>query len=171
MALRGNITHEPCTLVYTLLNDQIINFNDFHLIVRSLHSYMVDSIVPNPELKNVHVKLNYQASIANATSKLGALQSAVAVSKLSSFVKENEFSHLEHLRRRFGIGSSADGQPAPGPSRSTRPRGKRNYQRAFEKRPPRPTYTPVSETISDFEDGQADFYIGTAEEVQSTLDQ
>lgn len=167
MAARGNISHEPCTLVYTLLNEDIINFNDFDLIVRSLHSYMVASIVPNPELKNVHVKLNYQASLTNAINKLGSLQPAVAVTKLSSFVKETEFSHLEHLRRRFGIGTSTDIEPQPTVARR-QPRtrgGKRTYQKAFNPRPPQPTYTPATETISDLEDGQADYYCGATEEI------
>lgn len=97
---------EPCTLVYTLNSDDI-SFNDFDLIIRSLHSYMVESITPNPDMKNMHVKLGYQASVANAQNKLGDLQEFVSVSKLSAYVKESELSHLDELRRRFNIPSSS----------------------------------------------------------------
>lgn len=108
------ISYEPCTLVYTLLNEETITFHDFSLIVRSLHSYMVDSIVPNPELLNVHIKLKYQASIANAQSKLGDLQNVIHVSKLSSYVKENEIPLLEQLRAKFNIGAATpDTRPVP----------------------------------------------------------
>lgn len=113
---QGNIVFEPCTLVYTLIDDNSINFDDFALIVRSLHTYMVESITPNKDMHNVHVKLNYQASVANAISKLGFLQDAIAVTKLSSFVDESEFSRLDNLRRRFGIGmpeSTQTGIPQP----------------------------------------------------------
>lgn len=99
------LTLEPCTLVYTLVDPNVISFDDFALIIRSLHSYMVQSITPNPGQNNVHVKLGYQASIANAQTKLGMLKNAVHVSKLGSYVDVSEFSHLEQLRRTYGIGA------------------------------------------------------------------
>lgn len=129
---RMNITHEPCTLVYTLLDPSIINFDDFSLIVRSLHSYMVDSIVPNADQNNVHVKLNYQASVGNAIQKLGSLQSAVGVTKLSSYVKESEFAHLERLRRQFAIGVPECSTDTVQPRR----RVNRGRGRTFAARPP-----------------------------------
>lgn len=148
-----NITHEPCTLVYTLLDESKIGFDDFYLVVRSLHSYMVDSIVPNPENLNVHVKLNYQASIINAQQKLGALQSAVGVTKLSSHINESEFTRLEQLRRRFGVGQ-LDPEPVP---RATRPRG--GYRRTVRGRPrifaTRPAPYPVNEEAdTEYPDAQ-----------------
>nr|QTE03712.1 MAG: hypothetical protein [Periparus ater parvoviridae sp.] len=124
MANRG-ITYEPCTLVYTLLNEDIISFDDFCLLIRANHSFMVETIVPNEETNNVQVKLNYQASLANAISKLGDLQQVVAVTKLSAFVKENELSRLDDIRRRFNINTSSSTpdiqqpvhQPVGGPRR------------------------------------------------------
>lgn len=110
-----NIVTEPCTLVYTLLDSNELPYDDFYLIVRSLHSYMVEKIIPHPDANNVHVKLQYQASVANAEAKLGDLSSLVSVTKLSSFIKDTEISHLEQLRRRFNIGGA---DPAPGPSRA-----------------------------------------------------
>lgn len=142
----SGIVHEPCTLVYTLLNPDVITFDQMYLIVRSLHSYMVESITPNPELQNVHVKLNFQASVANAQARLRDLVAAVSVTKLSSFIQEHEFSELEQLRRRFGIGGgdvdTASVLPSyrpPGPAPRPRVRGRR--PKAFAQRPaPYPVY-------------------------------
>lgn len=69
---------------------------------------MVESIVPLPEQKTVHVKLGYQASITNAISKLGTLAGCVSVSKLNSHIAEEEYGELEKLRRHFGIGLAAN---------------------------------------------------------------
>lgn len=124
---RNNITYESCTLVYTLLDDSVIEFSDFSLIVRSSHSYMVEEIKENPTMKNIHVKLGYQASITNAYNKLGALRNAIGISKLSSHIKECEFSRLEQLRQQFGIAGNCDEQPRP-------PRG-RGIKRIFPQRP------------------------------------
>lgn len=136
MSARMNVCHEPCTLVYTLLDDSECTFDDFCLIIRSLHTYMVDSITPNPDRNNVHVKLNYQASIANATAKLGFLQSCVGVTKLSTFVKESEYSRLEQLRRQFNIGTGMpDQEPGPTVRRATRG-GRRGNNRSLANRTP-----------------------------------
>lgn len=117
-----NICMEPCTLVYTLINERKLPFDDFSLIVRSLHNYMVESITPNPNAKNVHVKLGYQASVINAQKKLGVLNEYVCVSKLSSFINEDEFSRLEHLRIKYGLPSGSDETPTSyKPGRGRRP--------------------------------------------------
>lgn len=164
MALR--ISNEPCTLVYTLMDTNIVSFDDFHLIVRGLHSYQVDSITPHPDMNNVHVKLNYQASIANAQAKLGSLAAVVSVSKLSSFVKENEFTRLEQLRRRFNIASSPgytdDGSAPAVPQSRIRVRGRgRGGAKTFAPRPaPYPTakriYIPTTINIDDEEERTED---------------
>lgn len=129
-----NITNEPCTLVYTLLDKSAIEFDDFYLLVRSFHTYMVETIIPHPESSNVHVKLNYQASLANAEQKLGGLASCASVSKLSTYIADSEISHLEQLRRKFNIGT---GEPAPGPSkkRSYKPKKIMPYARNQYKAP------------------------------------
>lgn len=146
----ANIVAEPCTLVYTLLDDAF-DFKDFDLIVRGLHRYQVKGFVANPENRNVHVQLNYQASVDNAYKKLGSLQPIIAVSKLSSFVKEDEFARLEQLRRQYGFGTVHDDvqqyqPPAYKPSRKGRGRGA-GGSRAFTPRPApyqRPSYPPQS---------------------------
>lgn len=127
MSRHSAISYEPCTLVYTLIDPKVINFEDMSLIVRSLHSFMVESVTPNPSQNNVHVKLNYQASVANAQNKLGSLQCAVAVTKLSNFVQESEFSRLEQLKRKYGIGQQDDAvcpPPSVNPPRGNRGRGR-----------------------------------------------
>ena len=98
-----NLRCEPCTLVYTNLPNSPIAFEDFYLIIRSLHNYMVEAITPNAELSNVHVKLGYQASVKNVREKLGGLQQHISVSKLSSFVKDTELLRLEELKKQYGI--------------------------------------------------------------------
>lgn len=108
---RGNIVNTPSTLVYTLLNEKLITFEQFYLIIRGNHAFMVESVQPNPELKTVHVKLNYQASVSNAIAKLGALASSVSVCKLNTLVHENEYAELDQLRKHFGIGQP-DGVPS-----------------------------------------------------------
>lgn len=127
MANRG-IVYEPCTLVYTLINEDFISFDDLYLLVRANHSFMVENITPNPDTNCIQVKLNYQASINNAINKLGDLQHAVAVTKLSAHVKEDELSHLDDLRRRFNITAASSTtdfhQPPPQPPRGFG-RGKR----------------------------------------------
>lgn len=163
MARNGGITYEPCTLVYTLLDESAVSFDDFELIIRSLHSFMVDSITPNHQMKNVHVKLNYQASTINAQNKLGILQSSVAVTKLSNFVQESEFSKLEQLKRRFNIGSlDGDGSTAVYCTPPRRGRG-RGRPPTFAARPPpykRPTPPKVTE-IPDTQECDATGYTYT----------
>nr|QTE03820.1 MAG: hypothetical protein 2 [Parus major densovirus] len=166
MANRG-ITYEPCTLVYTLLNEDIISFDDFCLLIRANHSFMVESIIPNPDTNNVQVKLNYQASLVNAISKLGDLQQVIAVTKLSAYVKENELSRLDELRRQFNISTSSTAvdieqpvhQPIGGPRRgrggkaaavfAPRPAP---YKKAVPKKQPKQPPTNVEEvyTIDDY---------------------
>lgn len=160
MANRG-ITYEPCTLVYTLLNEDVISFDDFCLLIRANHSFMVESINPNPETNNVQVKLNYQASLVNAISKLGDLQQVIAVTKLSAFVKENEISRLDDIRRRFNIGTTTPDidqsvhQSAGGPRRGGRGKAASifaprpaPYKKALPKKQPKPAANNTEEVDS-----------------------
>lgn len=142
---RKQLVLEPSTLVYTLLDPNVLKFADFSLIVRSLHSYMVDTITPHEEQNNIHVKLNYQASVKNAQIKLGSLRNVICVSKTSSFIKESEFSRLDELRRQFDFGATDDLQQ---PSTSKHRRSRKFAPRAapYSKAP---TYhTPSFSTLS-----------------------
>lgn len=71
---------------------------------------MVEDIVPMPESNCVHVKLNYQASVKNAKAKLGALSALVSVHKFSAFVKDDELSLLDELKKQYGFGIGADAE-------------------------------------------------------------
>lgn len=151
-----NISYEPCTLVYTLLNNDVLNFSDFNLIVRSLHSFMVEDVKPNEAANNVHVKLGYQASVINAQNKLGKLRNVVSVAKLSTHIKECEFSRLEQLRRRFGLNLNSDESFGHQPARRSNGNGAR---RTFKQRAaPYPKKKPATSTpdtsVSWYEDGQ-----------------
>lgn len=133
------LTYEPCTLVYTLLDTRIINFNQFYLIVRGNHNFMVDSITPLPDQNTVHVRLGYQASIVNAIKKLGYLSACVCVSKLNSLINQEEYGELEKLRQHFGIVQGATSDPfatiaPPLVHTSTNKRG-RGTSRIFASRP------------------------------------
>lgn len=122
---RKALVEEPCTLVYTLTNPNDLSFKDFSLLIRGMHSYMVEDITPFEDTLTVHVKLGYQASIENATNKLKDLASYCSVSKLSTFVKDTEIARLNELKQRFNIS---------GGSKSNVPEG--NSERRW-KDPPR----------------------------------
>lgn len=103
------ICEEPSTLVYTLLKPTAkLTFENFHLIVRSLHTYMVESITPMPETNCVHVKLGYLASVKNAFAKLGKLQLYATVHKLSAHVQDHELSALDALQKEFNFGGPSE---------------------------------------------------------------
>lgn len=100
---RKALVEEPCTLVYTLTNSKDLSFEDFGLLIRGMHSYMVEDITTFENTKTVHVKLGYQASIDNTTKKLKDLANYCVVSKLSSHVKDTEIQRLNELKLRFNI--------------------------------------------------------------------
>lgn len=108
----SGVIEDPSTLVYTLVNPAVITFDEFSLVVRSLHSYMVEDITSYRDSNTVHVKLGFQASVANATKKLGTLESAIAITKLSTYVTDKELPLLDTLKRRFGFGVLND-EPEP----------------------------------------------------------
>lgn len=102
------LCEEPSTLVYTLLNTKKLPFDHFSLIIRSLHSYMVDAIIPSSEENCVRVKLLYQASVKNARAKLGKLSKFVTVHKMSQFIEDKELPLLDKLKSEFGFGVADD---------------------------------------------------------------
>lgn len=110
------------TLVYELDEQQkVLTFDEFFLIIRSLHSYRVTSIKPDREAGNVTVELGYVCSIKNVRSKLGVLP--VKVSKLNPNLDISELPLLSELRRKFGFGQvEAEESPAPKPAK------KRSYK-------------------------------------------
>lgn len=121
-----------CSLVYQLERDNVvgIEFSDFHLIIRSLHSYMVESIVPDETTYTVTVKLNYNANIKNVRTKLGGAAAAISVSKVNPNLELSELSRLNQLRATFNFGESAkddeDETPQPPKKRKYKSSGKPN---------------------------------------------
>lgn len=77
---------------------------------------MVEDILEYADKKCVHVKLGYQASVKNATKKLGGLALHCTLNKLSSFVKDNELSLLDSLRRQYGLGGPSNEEEEEGPA-------------------------------------------------------
>lgn len=108
------MTEEPCTLVYTLNCNSELPFDHFSLLVRSLHTYMVEDIIEYPDKKCVHVKLGYQASVKNTTKKMGGLGKHCCLNKLSTFVKDEELSLLDTLRRQYGLNLSPNEEEEEG---------------------------------------------------------
>lgn len=148
---------EPCTLVYTLLDDSVISFEDLRLVIYYNHTYMVDEIVPNPKNKTIMVKLNYQASVANFTAKLGDLQNAVSLHKMSSHIKEAELPRLDSILRRFNIGAAPAEQQQSTYSRRAAPRRK-IFARPNPYKKPTATYTPAETQEVFDEDSQPELY-------------
>lgn len=113
---KRGLAEEPSTLVYTLLSSSPLPFEHMSLMVRSLHTYMVEEIKEYADKKCVHVKLGYQASIKNTTKKMGGLAKHVTLTKLSTYVKDDELSLLDTLRRQYGLGMPSNEEEEAGPS-------------------------------------------------------
>lgn len=102
-----SLVEEPCTLVYNNLNPKELPFEDFSLIIRANHKFMVEEITEQPEQQSMRVKLGFQASIKNAYLKLGPrLANLISINKMSQYVKDTEIPRLEELRRKFGFNTT-----------------------------------------------------------------
>lgn len=106
ISMQPQIVKEPSTLVYTLTHPNVIDFDDFYLLIRANHNYMVEKISPKPDNFSVHVRLGFQASIANFQAKLGGLAPYVAVTKLSHLIHESEYGRLNELKQHYGLTAS-----------------------------------------------------------------
>lgn len=158
---RSKIVMEPCTLVYTLLDSDAINFDDMCLLIKSLHNYCVTSIDEFPNENCVHVNLEYQASLINTRNKMGELINFVSVNKLNANIAKKDLPRLEQLRSRFGLSSRAATTPpaAPAPKRrkvnTVQPGGS---SQAFARPKPysRPSPVPIVQNLLSNGDGYAD---------------
>jgi len=129
---KRGVVEEPSTLVYTLLTSDI-PFADFSLIIRGMHSYMVDNISADERSKTVTVKLGYQASVENAKKKLGKFINHVSINKLSSHVNVCEIPLLEQLKRKYGLPILCD-QDDNGETTKKRPTKKPRYKASVQNR-------------------------------------
>lgn len=121
-----NAVVDKCTLVYTLTGNEL-GFDDFHLIIRSLHSYKVERIVPLCANKKVEVYLAYNANLANVRTKMGDLCNIITVEKSNPFVESGELDRLSELRQRYNFGGGAACEDE-GPS--SRPFKKPKYKKS-----------------------------------------
>lgn len=111
------------SLIYTLLDTDEISWSDFSLIIRSLHSYDVQSIDEDQECKTITVTVGYFANAKNARKRLGRASEFIAVSRESSNVRRDEIQTLQQLRRKFGFGRDNDDEECP----PSKPHKKRRY--------------------------------------------
>lgn len=97
---------ESSTLIYSLNPDADLTFDQFSLIVRSLHSYKVENIENLPDSKCIIIYLSYNASMKNVRHRLGSVPCTVR--KCNPFVKPEELNDVEALRNKYGFGSAVD---------------------------------------------------------------
>lgn len=100
-----SVDSNSCTLIYSLDPGAPITFDQFTLIVRSLHSYKVKYFKTYLESNIIEVKLDYNASMKNVRAKLGNVPGTVI--KANPYIQTNEISELESLRSTFRFGNEA----------------------------------------------------------------
>lgn len=112
----GNVPPECSSLIYTL-NDSSLDFQEFALVIRDLHSYKVKGFEDNSDGNQVVVHLLYNASMKNVRSKLGNLP--VTVNKCNPFVAPHELKTIEALRTKYKFGNptTEEETEAPGPTK------------------------------------------------------
>lgn len=94
------------SLIYTLNSNQnLISFDEFVLVIKSLHSFRVKEIKPEPCTNSVLVKLEYNCSMKHVRAKLGNIPATVC--KVNPNIALDELSTLEALRNRFRFGVEA----------------------------------------------------------------
>lgn len=97
---------KSCTLIYALNSNATITFNQFYLIVRSLHVYKVKNIIKKEDQGVIEVTLDYNCSMKTVRAKLGNVPGTVT--KQNPFVSSAEVNELEKLRAELGFGLSTE---------------------------------------------------------------
>lgn len=115
---------EYSTLIYSLAEEAPITFDQFNLIIRSLHGYKVDKIIPDKTTSTTSVGLHYFASVTNARKKLGPkLAEFIGIERVSENVKTCELQDLQRLRALYQFGGPIEeDEPA-----TRKPNKKRRY--------------------------------------------
>lgn len=118
---------DQSTLIYTLAPDcTALSWDEFSLIVRSLHSYKIINIKEEKPAGTISVTVGYFANTANARRRLGNAAEYIGVSRLSSSVRIGELQTLQQLRSKFGFGGPIDEEePAPSGKNSRNPKRKK----------------------------------------------
>lgn len=114
---------DKSSLIYSLEEDAPLTFDQFHLIVRSLHSYKVKQFKPDPCNRTVTVDLLYNASMKNVRAKLGSVPATV--NKANPHLNPSELYDLEALRSTFGFGNNSQEEEPETPV----PAKKRKYKK------------------------------------------
>lgn len=99
----GGHLQSESSLVYTLdAKQKALSFNEFILIIKSLHGFRLVDLQPNPENQSVVVKLGYNCSMKNVRARLGSVPATVF--KVNPNIAIDQLSALESLRNKFGFG-------------------------------------------------------------------
>lgn len=112
------------SIIYSLApNQSDLSFEGFLVAVKSLHSFRVKSITPDPETRTILVQLRYNCSMKNVRGRLGDLP--VTVHKVNPNLAAAELSTLETLRNkfRFGIETAEEEYPVPEPTKKRKYKG------------------------------------------------
>lgn len=122
---------EQSTLIYTLAKDcEKINWNEFSLIIRSLHSYKVLEHKEDEKNGTVSVTVGYFANCSNARKRLAGLSEFISVSRLSTNINPNELQTLQELRAKFGFGNPIDEEESIPPTKGRKPGKRPRYANA-----------------------------------------
>lgn len=116
-------SNTPSTLSYKLNEDAPLSFDQFYLIIRSLHMYKVKKITPLPDYNTVKVELLYNASMKNVRAKLGNVPATV--DKQNPNILDEEIGTLDALRATFNFGTTLEEEELEVP----KPNKKRCYKR------------------------------------------
>lgn len=126
-----NTSAPPCeqsTLVYTLSPDcNDLTWDEFSLIIRSLHSYRVYSIEESKTSGTISVTVGYFANTANSRKRLGNAGQFIGVSRLSSSVQLNELQTLQRLRAKFEFGGPVEEEEPLPPIKGKKPAKRPKY--------------------------------------------
>lgn len=95
---------QQSSLVYTLTDAEQITYDEFSLIIRSLHSYKVIGTEECRETNTITVTLEYFANAGNARRRLGKAAEFISVARLSSNIRNDELQTLNMLKRKFEFG-------------------------------------------------------------------
>lgn len=108
-------SEEKTVLVYTLLNEEAISFEEFDLIIRSLHNFKLLKLNNDPESKTITVELGYFANVANARKRLAGAAEFIDVQRESTNIAAHELPALQRLRAKFGLGRSSENEECQTP--------------------------------------------------------
>lgn len=119
---------EQSTLIYTIApNCTELSWDEFSLIIRSLHSYKVVSFKEDQASGSISVTVGYFANTSNARKRLGNASEHISVSRLSGSVQINELQALQQLRTKFGFGGPVEEEECPPPSKNGKSGKRKKY--------------------------------------------